>query len=159
MLSGFTAGDTSAREAQASAVLPAAYSKHAHVAEEYVDAEFDLSQVAVDDQQLVRDVCAVLVSLRKDLLLGRICITSERNVYTITAEISADASFEIAKSDMDLLCDVNPLRVSAVTVGRFKAGSDTLAIKVCVCGYDHPIACTDAQLVRVVKRRRWALWN
>lgn len=132
-----------------------AYSNVERADEPRIEATVDLGCVATEDHVLVKDVCAVLVSMRPDIRFESISITTINNVYHITASFPAATVAEIYKTDLDVIIDVNPLRVSGVSVVH---DNTRLSIKVKVCGFAHPITCTDTQLVRVVKRKRWTLF-
>ena len=132
-----------------------AYSSIERPDEPRIEATVDLGCVASEDQLLVKDVFAVLVSIRPDLRFESISVTTVNNVYHITASFPASIVAEIHKTDLDVIIDVNPLRVSGVSVVH---DNTRLSLKVKVCGFAHPITCTDTQLVRVVKRKRWTLF-
>ena len=117
----------------------------------------DLSGVSVTDQSLVKDVCAVLSTACK-VNAGSgpesIAVSCNAQVYFVTATFPRGAVVEVAKSDLDTITDVNPLRVTATSV--FYDG-ERVHIKVRLCSYDHPITVTETSLVRVMKKRRWGM--
>lgn len=119
----------------------------------------DLSAVAAGDQVLVKDVCAVLASVFRagaNAAFEHITVTSNGKVYLVVAAFPKGAVVEVAKTDLDTVCDVNPLRVVAASVLH---DGERPHVKVKVCGFDHPVTVTDTHLVRVVRKRRWgALW-
>ena len=116
----------------------------------------DLSHVSVDDQTLVRDVCAVLAVMRKDLHISNIEITASGQSYVITASFPFESAVEISKAELDTLMDVNPLRVVSASVlcggGPARVPAQ---IRLRVCSMDYPISVTDTSIVKVVKKRRW----
>lgn len=119
----------------------------------------DLSAVAAADQALVKDVCAVLASVFRAAAkpaLEQITVSSNGKVYLVVATFPKGALVEVAKTDLDTVCDVNPLRVVAASVLH---DGERPHVKVKVCSFDHPVTVTDTHLVRVVRKRRWdSLW-
>jgi hypothetical protein len=132
-----------------------AYSSTEHTGESRIETTVDLSQVASEDQVLIKDVCAVLVAIRPDINVESISVTILNQVYHVAAAFPSSTVAEIHKSDLDAITDVNPLRVAGTSVVY---DGTRLSIKARVCGFSHPITCTDTQLVRVVKRKRWTLF-
>jgi hypothetical protein len=122
--------------------------------ESYIEAHLDLSQVAIGDQQFIKDVCAVLLAIRNDISVESVNVKAINDVYHIVATFPPGIVTEIAKSDLDTITDVNPLRISGISI--IHDGS-RLSIKARACGFAHPITCTDTQLVRVIKKRRWGI--
>jgi hypothetical protein len=120
----------------------------------------DLSAVAAGDQALVKDVCAVLASVFRagaQPAAERVAVSSNGKVYLVVASFAKGAVVEVAKADLDTVCDVNPLRVVAASVLH---DGERPHVKVKVCGFDHPVTVTDTHLVRVVRKRRWdSLWG
>ena len=114
--------------------------------------ELDLSAVAPDDQALVQNVCAVMATLRKDIVVNDISITSAGQVYHVVAGFPKGMVVEVGKTEMDSIIDVNPLRVSSVSV---LSDGTKASLKVRVCSMDHPVTITETSLVRVTKKRRW----
>ena len=112
----------------------------------------DLSCVAVDDQYLVKDVCAVMAAVRKDVSASEIRVTATGQVYSIVASFNKGATVEVTKAEMETITDVNPLRVTCVSL--VVDGSQTY-LKARVCSMDHPITVTETTLVRVIKKRKW----
>ena len=127
--------------------------------EAITEVTVDMSNVLASDHHLVRDVCAVLATLYRKSgkqTLERIPVTSSGQIYFVVATFAKGAVTEICKSDLDTLADVNPLRVTAASVLH---DGECLHVKVRVCSFDHPVTVTDAELVRVVKKRRWGLFS
>lgn len=115
----------------------------------------DLSNVAASDHMLVKDVCAVLSTMYKTA--GRqglecIQITSNASVYFAVATFSKGSVVEIAKSDMDTIMQVNPLRIPGISVLH---DGEKMHVKVRICSFDHPLTVTDTDIIRIVKKRRW----
>lgn len=123
--------------------------------DDVIEASVDLSNVAHDDQTIIKDVCAVLAALKRTLRIKEISVTAAGDIYNVTATISGSTAVEIAKSDMDTIVDINPLRVTGVSV---VTGEDSPLLKVRVCSLMHPVTITDTQIVKVVKKRRWGLF-
>lgn len=116
----------------------------------------DLSDVQTSDQPLIRDVCAVLATVYRhtgQTPIDTISVTTSGAHYLVVASFKQGAVTEIYKSDLDAVADVNPLRVSGIALQH---DGSTLRIKVKVCGMNFPVTVTDTELVRVVKKRRWA---
>lgn len=124
--------------------------------ESFIEAVLDLSNVKLEDQQFVRDVCSVILAMRRDISVKGITILDVGGVYHITATLPKNTSVEIAASDLETITQVNPLRVTGVSV---MFDGSTLAIKARAAGFAHPITCTETQLVRVLKKRRWGLFE
>lgn len=120
------------------------------------DVEVDLACVAACDQLLVKDVCAVLGAMfRGGAGVEKLSVSCHGPVYFVLVVFRKGAVVEVAKSDLDTIADVNPLRVTACSV---LCDGDCICIKVRVGSFDHPITITDTELVRVVKKRRWGLF-
>lgn len=117
--------------------------------------KLDLSEVSHDDQNMVRDVCAVMSVIRKELILTNFKITMSGQFYIITADFPKTAlPLELGKAEMDTITDVNPLRVTCVSL---VCDVNNVTLKVRVSSVLHPITVTDTSIVRVVKKRRWLL--
>lgn len=114
----------------------------------------NLSAVAVLDQALVKDVCAVLRSIAPSDFED-LSVSSSGKMYSVVGSFPKGHAVELAKTDLDTLCDVNPLRVVSSSV---LYDGERARIRVKVCSTDHPITVTDAHIVKVVKKRRWGLW-
>jgi hypothetical protein len=122
------------------------------------DVQVDLACVAVCDQPLVKDVCAVLGAMFRGVAgvaVENLTVSCHGAVYYVLASFRKGSVLEVAKSDLDTIADVNPLRVSACSV---LCDGDCVSIKVRVGSFDHPVTVTDVELVRVIKKRRWALF-
>jgi hypothetical protein len=129
-------------------------------AEPAISVEVDLAAVATGDQELVRNVCAVLASVFRAGARPppeSISVSSNGRIYIVVAAFAPGAAvLEVAKADLDTVCDVNPLRVVSASVLH---DGERPPVKVRVCGFDHPVTVTDTHIVRVVRKRRWgALW-
>ena len=112
----------------------------------------DLSNVAVEDQQLVKDVCAVVATIRKDVSVSDIQVAVVGKVYHVVAGFPKGAMVEVTKAELETISDVNPLRVACVSV--FCDGTQVY-LKIRVCSMDHPVTVTETTLVRIVKKRKW----
>lgn len=118
------------------------------------EVRVDLSSVAVDDQCLIKDVCAVVAAIREDLVVTDFRISVSGQIYHIVAEFPKGGVVELTKAEMETITDVNPLRVTSVSA--LFDGSQ-MCLKVRVCSMDHPITITETALVRVVKKRKWIM--
>lgn len=76
--------------------------------------------------------------------------------YHVKARVQPQANVELAKSDLDVITDINPFRITSVSVILRNA---ELSVCVRVCSKDFPIMVTDASIVHIVKKRRWGLFG
>ena len=119
-------------------------------------SEPELPNVQAEDRIVVRNVLyAARACLQGDNQLENWAVTLNDRHYILNMYLSSDGDFDVNLRDMQLIADVNPLRV--VSVHLCKVGAAAVALRVVVCNKDQPIMLTEADVVRVRKRRR--MWG
>ena len=110
-----------------------------------------LDAVKSEDKVLVRDVIRLIQTLKK-------CTTWTINVvpkgYEILCWINTNDDVDITLDELDLIQQVNPLRVQFSGV-RFFSATGKGALRVHVLSQSEPIMIQEQTLVRMRKRSRW----
>ena len=110
-----------------------------------------LDAVKSDDKVLVRDVIRLIQTLKK-------CTTWTTNVvprgYEILCWINTKDDVDITLDELDLIQQVNPLRVQFSGV-RFFSATGKVALRVHILNQSEPIMIQEQTLVRMRKRSRW----
>lgn len=116
----------------------------------------DLSCVLESDYTLIRDTCAILSTICKNTsanAFDKIVVCRNSQIYHISAYFNPNHVVEVSKAEFDTVTDVNPLRI--LNISALYDGEQRMIVKVKACGYDHPIAVTNTDVVRIVKKRKW----
>jgi len=87
----------------------------------------------------------------KDKLFTSWTCTVHKGYYLVSA-FFADTDWELGARELDVLCEVNPLRVVSVSVHY---QNKTPSLRIRVSDRNEPIVLTETQLVHVRKRSRW----
>lgn len=74
-----------------------------------------------------------------------------KRFYIITAYF-VEGEWEIGTKELDLIYDVNPLRVLSVS---FQFVNQKHSLKIKISDRDEPIMMTETELVHVRKRTKW----
>jgi hypothetical protein len=113
--------------------------------------EASLEAVLEEDRPIVRNIIAVLESLHKPSLFTSWTCHVGRGHYLITA-FFASGDWSVSSRELDVLYDVNPLRVLSVVLGH---QAQKLALRIKLSDRDAPIMISETQLVSIRKRSRW----
>ena len=112
-----------------------------------------MDAVKTEDKPLVRDVIHVIRTLNK-------CSTWTLNVvpngYELLCWIRNQSDTDVTVDELDLIQQVNPLRVQFSGV-RFFAATGKAALRVHILSQSEPVMLHEQTLVRIRKRSRW--WN
>lgn len=108
-----------------------------------------------EDRPLLRNVVAGIQALKKGRVLTSWSVTLGGGCYLVTAFVADGVDIEFGSREIDMLHDISPLRVVAVSVGRI---GGKLVLTVRVSDKDEPLMLTETQVVHVRKRSRWLNW-
>ena len=118
------------------------------------DTVVAMDNVHPEDRIIIRNVVAAIESLKVEKILLSWTVDSPQNgVYTVNAYISDSSDCEFSRAELELIHDINPLRVLSASVARI-AGK--LRLKVRVSDRNEPLMLTETQIVTMRKRARWA---
>jgi hypothetical protein len=112
-----------------------------------------LDRVHQEDRVIIKNVVAAIEAMKKGKLFTSWTYDVGSGCYIVTAHIT-EADCEFSSRELEMLHDVNPLRVMCVSIQRM-AGKNSLRVKV--SDRDQPLMLTDTQVVHVRKKSRWLL--
>ena len=116
--------------------------------------EPELPNVHAEDRVVVRNVLyAAQACLQGENKLENWAVTLHDKHYVVNMYLSGGSDFDVNLRDMQLIADVNPLRVVSVNLSR--VGSAAVALRVVVSNRDQPVVITETEVVRLRKRRRF----
>ncbi len=115
--------------------------------------EITLDAVKPEDRGTVRDVIRVLQTLK---LCTSWSVQVVQKGYEVHGWVQPNEDKDIALNDLELLEQVNPLRVQLSGL-RVYAQSNKVCVIVRVVSVSEPAMLYEKTLVRVRKRSRW--WN
>lgn len=110
-----------------------------------------LEAVHEEDRPIVRNVISALNILKKTKIFSSWNCTVVKRFYIITAYF-VEGEWEIGTKELDLIYDVNPLRVLSVS---FQFVNQKHSLKIKISDRDEPIMMTETELVHVRKRTKW----
>jgi hypothetical protein len=112
-----------------------------------------LDNVHLEDRIVVQNVIAVIEALKLEKILLSWTVDAAQGCYTVNAYINDAVDCEFSKSELDIIHDVNPLRVLSATIART---SGKMRIKVRISDRNEPLMLTETQVLVVRKKARWA---
>jgi len=112
-----------------------------------------LDNVHAEDQIIVKNVIAAIETLKLEKILLSWTVDATLGCYTVSAFINDGTDCEFSKSELDVIHDVNPLRVISASVART---GGKMRIKVRISDRNEPLMLTETQVLVVRKRARWA---
>ena len=112
-----------------------------------------LDNVHVEDRVVIRNVVAAIEALKLEKILLSWTVDVVQGGYAVNAYINDSIDCELSKAEIDIIHDVNPLRVLSSSVVRT---GGKMRIQVRVSDRNEPIMLTETQVVTVRKRARWA---
>ena len=110
-----------------------------------------LQGVHEEDRPIVRNVVAAIEHLKKEKLFTSWTCTVAKGHYLVTAYIG-DGDWELGARELDVVHEVNPLRVVAVSV---QSQGGRAAVRVRISDRNEPLMMTETQIVHLRKRSRW----
>jgi hypothetical protein len=110
-----------------------------------------LEGVHEEDRPIVRNVISALGIIKKAKLFSSWTCKVVKRYYVITAYF-VEGEWEVGTKELDILYDVNPLRVLNVSI-QFINQKTALIIKI--ADRDEPLMLTETELIHVRKRSRW----
>jgi hypothetical protein len=111
-----------------------------------------LEGVKSEDQQLVNDIIDVIQAMR---LCSTWTIVVVPRGYEIQAWIDTkNEDVEVASSDLDLIHQVNNVRIQFVCVKLFKDTGKS-CVRVFVVSYTEPVMLQEQTIMRIQKKRKW----
>jgi hypothetical protein len=113
-----------------------------------------LDNVHIEDRVVIRNVVAAIEALKLEKILLSWTVDVVQGGYTVNAYINDSVDCELSKAELDIIHDVNPLRVLSSSVVRM---GGKMRIKVRVSDRNEPIMLTETQIVTVRKRARWSV--
>jgi hypothetical protein len=114
----------------------------------------NLDAVHDEDKVIVRNVISAIQSLKKDRFWSSWTVVVASGCYVVNAFPMENVDFELGSREIDMLHDISPLRVIAVSIGR--QGGKVL-LRVRVSDKDTPLMLTETQVFHVRKRTRWMI--
>jgi hypothetical protein len=114
--------------------------------------EASLESIHEEDRLIVKNIVQVLQSFHKPSLFSNWTCHVGKGCYLITAFFN-DSDWDLSHRELDVLYDVNPLRVLSVALHQ---QSQKLSLRVKVSDRHAPIMMTETQLVSIRKRSRWS---
>jgi hypothetical protein len=113
-----------------------------------------LQGVKQEDRVLVRNVIYMLHACKHpDRLCVSWTVSNTRNGYDVTGFMDPAKDFEVWKEDLELIAQVDPLRVQSISIRK---SGETPQILIKVLSKSEPVMLTELDVVTVHKRRRLA---
>jgi hypothetical protein len=113
-----------------------------------------LQGVKQEDRVLVRNVIYMLHACKHpDRLCVSWTVSNTRNGYDVTGFMDPAKDFEVWKEDLELIAQVDPLRVQSISIRK---SGETPQILIKVLSKSEPVMLTELDVVTVHKRRRMA---
>jgi hypothetical protein len=113
-----------------------------------------LQGVKQEDRILVRNVIYMLHACKHpDRLCVSWTVSNTRNGYDVTGFMDPAKDFEVWKEDLELIAQVDPLRVQSISIRK---SGETPQILIKVLSKSEPVMLTELDVVTVHKRRRLA---
>ena len=113
-----------------------------------------LQGVKQEDRILVRNVIYMLHACKHpDRLCVSWTVSNTRNGYDVTGFMDPAKDFEVWKEDLELIAQVDPLRVQSISIRK---SGETPQILIKVLSKSEPVMLTELDVVTVHKRRRMA---
>jgi hypothetical protein len=113
-----------------------------------------LQGVKQEDRILVRNVIYMLHACKHpDRLCVSWTVSNTRNGYDVTGFMDPAKDFEVWKEDLELISQVDPLRVQSISIRK---SGETPQILIKVLSKSEPVMITELDVVTVHKRRRLA---
>ena len=113
-----------------------------------------LQGVKQEDRVLVRNVIYMLHACKHpDRLCVSWTVSNTRNGYDVTGFMDPAKDFEVWKEDLELIAQVDPLRVQSISIRK---SGETPQILIRVLSKSEPVMLTELDVVTVHKRRRLA---
>ena len=110
-----------------------------------------LERVHEDDRPIVSNVVAAIQVMKREKIFTSWTCQVCKGCYVIEAHID-DVDCEFSSRELDMLHDVNPLRVVSVSVQR--QGTKN-SLKVRISDRNEPLMLTETQVLHVRKRSKW----
>lgn len=110
-----------------------------------------LQGVHEEDRPVVRNVIRAIEVIKAEKLFTSWTCTVHKGFYIITAYM-ADGDWELGLKEIELVQEVNPLRVVSVSV-QYHGGRHGLRVKI--SDKAEPLMLTETQIVHIRKRSRW----
>jgi hypothetical protein len=114
-----------------------------------------LTAVKEEDKMNVRNVIYILLSLKICSLWN---VNAVAQGYEIVGLLYTDKELSVDITDLELLKQVDPLRVQRVAV-CFMAGMNAPSVKIRVLAHGEPIVLQEIDILRVQKKRKWLFWQ
>lgn len=113
-----------------------------------------LDGVFEEDMNLINNCVHVLEKIKPDKVFTTwSCVKSNPPGFYIITSYLNEKDFEFSARELEVIHEVNPVRVIAVTLSR-QAGVCSVQIKV--SDKNQPIVLTETQITTIRKRARWA---
>jgi hypothetical protein len=113
-----------------------------------------LQGVKQEYRVLVRNVIYMLHACKHpDRLCVSWTVSNTRNGYDVTGFMDPAKDFEVWKEDLELIAQVDPLRVQSISIRK---SGETPQILIKVLSKSEPVMLTELDVVTVHKRRRMA---
>ena len=110
-----------------------------------------LEGVHEEDRPIVRNVITALNIVKKTKLFSSWTCNVGKGFYMITAYF-VDGDWEVGTKELDIIYDVNPLRVLSVSL---QCLNQKHAVRIKIADRNEPLMLTETDLVCVRKRTKW----
>ena len=109
-----------------------------------------------EDKIIIENIIRVIEHLKKQNIFTswKFDSKTKEGIYILTAYIDETVDFELLNTDLNTICEVNPLRIIGVSTARV---DNKMALRVRVSDRNEPIILNDTQIVTLRKRSRFAL--
>ena len=114
-----------------------------------MDASLD--RVHEEDRTIVRNVIAAIEVMKREKLFTSWTCNVSKGCYIVEANIG-DVDCEFSSRELEILHDVNPLRVVSVSI-QMQGSKNSLRVRI--SDRNEPLMLTEMQVLRVRKRSRW----